>query len=71
LIEALSSRGLQMDKRIEVDSPEEITADFLVSELHPVKSLNRPKFAKPAPPGRAGGARRLVGARQTVNNSSS
>lgn len=43
--------------QVEVDSADEITEEFLISELHPVKNLHRPKFAKPAPPSRAGNRR--------------
>ena len=44
--------------QIEVDSGDELTEEFLMSEIHPVKNLNRPKFAKPAPPSR--GNRRIT-----------
>ena len=43
--------------QIEVDSGDELTEAFLQNELHPPKNLNRPKFAKPAPPGRSGNRR--------------
>ena len=49
---------IEVAKKLEVDSGSELTPEFLHSELHPVKSLNRPKFAKPAAPSR--GARRLT-----------
>jgi len=51
--------GLIMDKRIEIESGSELTEDFLREELHPTKSLNRPKFAKPKGPANRG-AKRLT-----------
>jgi len=50
--------NIKIDKKLEVDSGDELTEEFLLSELHPVKSLNRPKFSKPAPPSR--GNRRMT-----------
>ena len=41
-------------RQIEVDSGDELTEEFLLSEIHPVKNVHRPKFAKPAPPSRSG-----------------
>ncbi|XP_021957247.1 twinfilin [Folsomia candida] len=48
---------LAMDKRLEIDSGSELTESFLQEELHPTKSLNRPKFAKPKGPQNRGGKR--------------
>jgi len=50
--------NIDIAKKVEVDSGSELTEEFLISELHPVKTLNKPKFAKPAAPSR--GARRLI-----------
>jgi len=50
--------SLPIDKKIEVDSGSELTEDFLMGELHPIKNLHKPKFSKPAPPSR--GARRIT-----------
>jgi len=50
--------SIDIAKKVEVDGGAELTEDFLHSEIHPVKSLNKPKFAKPAAPSR--GARRLT-----------
>lgn len=59
LVDRLESQlGLEITKKIEVDSGDELTEEFLMSEIHPVKNLNRPKFAKPAPPSR--GNRRIT-----------
>lgn len=44
--------------QIEVESGSELTEPFLMEEFHPTKSLNRSKFAKPAPPNR--GNRRMT-----------
>nr|CAG4652027.1 EOG090X0A90 [Triops cancriformis] len=50
---------ITIDKKVEVESADELTEAFLMDELHPPKNLHRPKFAKPkGPPGR--GARRLI-----------
>ena len=39
--------------QLEIDSGSELTEEFLYEELHPAKSLHRPKFAKPkGPPNR-------------------
>nr|CAG4644160.1 EOG090X0A90 [Lepidurus arcticus] len=50
---------IHIDKKVEIESSDEITEAFLMEELHPPKNLHQPKFAKPrGPPGR--GARRLI-----------
>ena len=46
-----------MPPQLEIDSGAELTAAFLQEELHPTKSLNRPKFAKPKGPQNRGGKR--------------
>ena len=38
--------------QLELDDPSEVTEQFLMDELHPVKQAYRPQFAKPKPPGR-------------------
>lgn len=51
--------GLLVAKKLEIDSGDELTEEFLQDELHPKKCLHRPKFAKPkGPPNR--GAKRLT-----------
>jgi twinfilin-like protein len=45
--------------QLEIDAGDELTEDFLREELHPSKSLNRPKFAKPKGPANRG-AKRLT-----------
>lgn len=50
---------LDVVKKIEIEDANEINEEFLLDQLHPKKTLHRPKFAKPkGPPGR--GARRMV-----------
>ena len=64
--------GVSVEKSLEVDSGSELTEEYLQvtsinntcgahthlqGEIHPVKSLNKPKFAKPKGPSRAGGKR--------------
>eukprot|EP00092_Neocalanus_flemingeri_P022414 GFUD01024311.1.p1 GENE.GFUD01024311.1~~GFUD01024311.1.p1 ORF type:complete len:346 (+),score=116.64 GFUD01024311.1:94-1131(+) len=50
VIEKLYS--IEIAKKVEVDSGAELTQEFLQGEIHPVKSLNKPKFARPAAPSR-------------------
>jgi len=50
--------NIDISKKVEVDGGSELTEEFLHNELHPVKSLNKPKFAKPAAPSR--GKRRIT-----------
>jgi len=55
---AVNGLGVIIAKSVEVDSGKELTEQYLQEELHPVKSLNKPKFAKPQGPSR--GARRIT-----------
>ncbi|KAL1495098.1 hypothetical protein ABEB36_010569 [Hypothenemus hampei] len=49
----IANMGLEIAKKIEIDSGSELTEQFLYEELHPTNTLHRPKFAKPkGPPGR-------------------
>ncbi|XP_005188837.1 twinfilin [Musca domestica] len=58
-LETLQSYGIDVAKKLEIDSGSELTEEFLQEELHPKKMLHRPAFAKPkGPPNR--GARRLT-----------
>ncbi|XP_059490417.1 twinfilin [Neocloeon triangulifer] len=46
-------------KKLEIDSGDELTEEFLLEELHPKKNLHRPQFEKPkGPPNR--GAKRIT-----------
>jgi len=42
--------NIQIDKKVEVDSGSELTEDYLMSEIHPVEAISKPKFSRPAPP---------------------
>ena len=53
-----TSLNIKLDKKIEISSGSELTEEFLRSELHPVLSLNRPKFSKP--PGPSRGQKRIT-----------
>merc|ERR1711997_950684 len=50
VIGTIENFGLTFDKKVEVDSGKELTAEFFQDELHPKKSLNTAKFPRPAPP---------------------
>ncbi|KAI5756249.1 twinfilin isoform X2 [Diaphorina citri] len=59
LLENLHHLGLTIDKKLEIDSGSELTEEFLLEELHPKKTAERPKFDKPkGPPNR--GAKRIT-----------
>ena len=65
--------GVHLEKSLEVDTGSELTEEYLQveadfwwtfvvisyfqGEIHPVKSLNKPKFAKPKGPSKAGAKR--------------
>ncbi|KAF2885658.1 hypothetical protein ILUMI_20509 [Ignelater luminosus] len=49
----ISNLGLEIAKKLQIDSGSELTEESLYEEIHPTKNLHRPKFAKPkGPPGR-------------------
>ena len=52
-IDQAEDNGVEVVKKIEVDDTDIINEDFLYSEVHPKKTIVRPKFPKPKPPGRA------------------
>merc|ERR1712241_14743 len=58
VVEILEQEGIEIVKKIEVDDAKELTEAFLQDDLHPKKSLNKAKFARPKPPSR--GAKRLT-----------
>lgn len=47
-------------KQLEIDDPNELELDNLLSELHPKKILPKQMFDKPKAPAKARGPRRLV-----------
>ncbi|XP_023238738.1 twinfilin-1-like isoform X4 [Centruroides sculpturatus] len=51
--------GIEIAKKIETDDRSELTAQFLLEEIHPKKNIHRQKFAKPKGPGHRG-PRRLI-----------
>ncbi|EDW97621.1 twinfilin [Drosophila yakuba] len=58
-LDELAALGVEVVKKLEIDSGSELTEAFLQDELHPKKILHRPAFAKPkGPPNR--GAKRLT-----------
>ncbi|XP_064551059.1 twinfilin [Drosophila montana] len=58
-LEELAAYGVEVAKKLEIDSGDELTEEYLQEELHPKKILHRPAFAKPkGPPNR--GAKRLT-----------
>ncbi|KAI4461980.1 twinfilin [Holotrichia oblita] len=64
--DTISSWGINIEKKIEIDAGSELTEEFLYEELHPSTTLHRPKFAKPkGPPGR--GPKRLTKSQPTDN----
>ncbi|XP_044271825.1 twinfilin [Tribolium madens] len=66
LTDTITSLGLEIVKKLEIDSGSELTEDFLYEEIHPTKNLHRPKFAKPkGPPNR--GPKRMTKS-QNVDN---
>ncbi|XP_038066329.1 twinfilin-1-like [Patiria miniata] len=51
---------IQCVKRIEINSGDVLTESFLMDEVHPVRNLHRPAFAKPKGPSGKRGQRRLL-----------
>lgn len=66
----IESFGIEVDKKVEVDSGKELTEEFLQDELHPKKSLNPAKFSRPPPPSRAGNRRMTKVPPNTTSTSS-
>jgi len=56
VIEKLYS--IEIAKKVEVDTGAELTEEYLQGEVHPVKILHKPKFARPAAPSR--GNKRII-----------
>nr|CAI5845579.1 unnamed protein product [Callosobruchus analis] len=54
LTDTITSLGLEIAKKLEIDSGEELTQKNLYDELHPITNLHRPKFAKPKGPANRG-----------------
>lgn len=59
LIDTLESvYNIQIDRKVECDTNDELTEDFLYNEVHPVVNETRRAFSKPKAPGRKGPSRR-------------
>jgi len=58
VVEVITGLGVDIEKSVEVSGGHEVTEIYLKEELHPVKILHKPKFAKPQGPSR--GARRIT-----------
>ncbi|UYV66137.1 TWF1, partial [Cordylochernes scorpioides] len=54
-----SHTRLTIHKKLEVDSPEELTEKAILEELHPKRNLHQPQFSKPKGPANRG-ARRII-----------
>lgn len=52
--------GLDITKKLEVDDIEDLNEDNLKEELYPKKLLHKTQFAKPAPPSKNRGPRRII-----------
>ncbi|RUS82674.1 hypothetical protein EGW08_009577 [Elysia chlorotica] len=50
LVEQLEAMGVVIEKKIEVDDPNELTEEFIYDEVHPKKNVARQAFAKPKGP---------------------
>ncbi|XP_057658411.1 twinfilin isoform X2 [Diorhabda carinulata] len=51
--DTVSSLGLEIAKKLEIDSGDELIEKYLYDELHPTNTLHRPQFARPkGPPNR-------------------
>lgn len=59
-LDTLQGLGIEITKKLEVDDAAELSEDNLVEELHPKKMLHKQQFAKPAPPSKNRGPRRLI-----------
>ncbi|KAF5303467.1 hypothetical protein FQA39_LY09930 [Lamprigera yunnana] len=57
--DAITNLGMTIEKKLEIDTDVNLTETYLYEEVHPVKNLHRPIFAKPkGPPGR--GPKRII-----------
>eukprot|EP01099_Mayorella_cantabrigiensis_P002571 TRINITY_DN2122_c0_g1_i1.p1 TRINITY_DN2122_c0_g1~~TRINITY_DN2122_c0_g1_i1.p1 ORF type:complete len:368 (-),score=114.75 TRINITY_DN2122_c0_g1_i1:155-1201(-) len=56
--DVLESKQITVAKKLEINSPSEISEEILFRELHPEEEVKKQAFARPSRPGK--GARRLV-----------
>ncbi|CRK88175.1 CLUMA_CG001960, isoform A [Clunio marinus] len=59
-LETLQGLGIDITKRLEIDDASEVSEENLIDEIHPKKMLHKTQFAKPAPPSKNRGPRRLI-----------
>lgn len=59
-VDAIQGLGLEITKRLEIDDASELSEENLIEEIHPKKMLHKQQFAKPAPPSKNRGPRRLI-----------
>lgn len=59
-LETIHSLGLEVTKKLEIDDAAELSEENLIDEIHPKKMLHKTQFAKPAPPSKNRGPRRLI-----------
>nr|ACO12498.1 Twinfilin-2-B [Lepeophtheirus salmonis] len=58
IVEVIQNLGIPIFKKIQIQSGDELSEDFLIDELYPKQTLVKQKFARPAPPTR--GKRRIT-----------
>lgn len=56
-VESIQTLGIEIARKLEIDSGSELTEEFLYEELHPKKTLHKPLFAKPKGPPNRGNKR--------------
>jgi twinfilin-like protein len=52
--------GIEVTKKMEIDDPDELQLDNLLSELHPKQEIAKPKFDKPKGPAGKRGGKRII-----------
>jgi len=56
--DVLESKKIKIDKKLEINSPSEVSEEIIFRELHPEEEVKKQAFARPSRPGRGG--RRLI-----------
>lgn len=59
-LNAIEGLGLEITKKLEIDDAAELSEANLIDEIHPKTMLHKRQFAKPAPPSKNRGPRRLI-----------
>lgn len=61
LIDLVESKlGMEIEKKLEIDNGDDLTADFLYEEVHPKQHAHKQAFAKPKGPAGRRGDRRIT-----------